>query len=102
MLSSNWPDLPTNGSPCASSCSPGASPTTIQWAAVWPVPKTVLVRPWHSLQAVHPATAWRKAGQSMALMLPVSIGRANGKGVDGDGDSGGTGRLGDAAAPVAV
>ena len=31
---------------CLSSCSPGASPTTIQRACRWPVPGTACLRPW--------------------------------------------------------
>ncbi|KAG1301638.1 hypothetical protein G6F63_016794 [Rhizopus arrhizus] len=36
MASSNWPDRPTKGWPCRSSCSPGASPTTSQRVGVAP------------------------------------------------------------------
>src|SRR5882672_6253353 len=64
MLSSNWPDLPTKGSPCRSSCSPGASPTIIQCARGLPTPNTVWRRPVQSLQAVQAATVSRSAGQS--------------------------------------
>ncbi|KAG1373550.1 hypothetical protein G6F59_018487 [Rhizopus arrhizus] len=36
MASSNWPDRPTKGWPCRSSCAPGASPTTSQRVGVAP------------------------------------------------------------------
>src|SRR5689334_17046460 len=44
ILVSNCPALPTNGSPCASSSAPGASPTNIRSASGLPTPKTVWVR----------------------------------------------------------
>ena len=68
MASSSWPDFPTKGSPCRSSCSPGASPTTIHCAWTLPVPNTVWVRPSHNRHAVQPSTAARSCGQSMVSM----------------------------------
>src|SRR5580692_4879358 len=41
---SNWPALPTNGSPCSSSSAPGASPTNINCASMLPTPKTTFFR----------------------------------------------------------
>src|SRR5438105_294139 len=66
MLSSNLPAWPTNGSPCRSSFSPGASPTISQSGWVSPTPKTVLRRPSHSLQARQFATASARASHCMA------------------------------------
>ena len=43
-LFSSWPARPTNGSPCWSSCMPGASPTNIRSASALPEPNTTLVR----------------------------------------------------------
>ena len=40
----SWPARPTNGSPCASSSAPGASPTNINSARGLPTPKTTCVR----------------------------------------------------------
>src|SRR5438045_892303 len=44
ILVNNWPARPTNGSPCASSSAPGASPINISSASGLPTPKTVCVR----------------------------------------------------------
>ena len=43
ILVSNWPARPTNGSPCASSSAPGASPINITSASGLPTPNTVCV-----------------------------------------------------------
>ena len=42
---SSWPARPTNGSPCRSSSSPGASPTNINRACGLPTPNTTWRRP---------------------------------------------------------
>src|SRR6218665_1450402 len=65
MRSGNWPARPTKGSPTRSSCSPGASPTSIQRALVLPTPKTVLRRPLHRAQASQPDTVSCSVAQSM-------------------------------------
>ncbi len=44
ILVSSCPAFPTNGSPCKSSSSPGASPTNISSASGLPTPKTTCVR----------------------------------------------------------
>src|SRR5580700_6627513 len=44
ILVSNWPALPTNGSPCWSSSAPGASPTNMSDASGLPTPKTTFFR----------------------------------------------------------
>src|SRR5882724_2394139 len=44
ILVSNWPALPTNGSPCSSSSAPGASPTNINGESTSPTPKTTFFR----------------------------------------------------------
>src|SRR5262245_1100141 len=44
ILLSNWPALPTKGSPCRSSSAPGASPTKTILACGLPTPNTVCVR----------------------------------------------------------
>jgi hypothetical protein len=44
ILVSNCPALPTNGSPCASSSAPGASPTNINSASILPTPNTTFFR----------------------------------------------------------
>src|SRR5206468_1405011 len=41
---SNWPALPTNGSPCTSSSAPGASPTNINGELISPTPNTTFLR----------------------------------------------------------
>ena len=43
ILSKSWPERPTNGEPCKSSCSPGASPISIIRELGTPPEKTVLV-----------------------------------------------------------
>src|SRR5438552_2038432 len=52
----SWPALPTNGSPCASSSAPGASPTNISGECMSPTPNTTFFREaarrghfWHTL-----------------------------------------------------
>src|SRR6185436_43970 len=40
----NWPAAPTNGSPCASSSAPGASPTNMSCELMSPTPKTTFLR----------------------------------------------------------
>src|SRR5687767_12606785 len=40
----SWPAAPTNGSPCASSSAPGASPTNIIAALMSPTPNTTFLR----------------------------------------------------------
>ena len=52
---SSWPARPTNGSPCWSSCMPGASPTNIRPASALPEPNTTFVRVFDSGQRAH---AW--------------------------------------------
>src|SRR3569833_2394973 len=44
ILVSNWPALPTNGSPCAPSSAPGASPTNMSCASMSHTPKTTFLR----------------------------------------------------------
>ena len=44
ILLSNWPALPTNGSPALSSSAPGASPTNIKSAEALPTPNTTFLR----------------------------------------------------------
>src|SRR5216117_1389781 len=44
ILVSNWPALPTNGSPCSSSSAPGASPTNINGESTLPTPNTTFFR----------------------------------------------------------
>ncbi len=41
---SNWPAKPTKGSPSRSSSAPGASPTNMIRASMFPTPNTVCVR----------------------------------------------------------
>ena len=41
---SNWPALPTNGSPCSSSSAPGASPMNMSCASMLPTPNTTFLR----------------------------------------------------------
>ena len=41
---SNWPALPTNGSPCSSSSAPGASPMNMSSALMFPTPNTTFLR----------------------------------------------------------
>src|SRR5260221_10472620 len=48
MRVSSWPARPTNGSPCASSSAPGASPTNTMPLRAEPTPGTVFVRVSHS------------------------------------------------------
>jgi hypothetical protein len=72
MLSSSLPAGPTKGSPLRSSCSPGASPMTIQsTSGAWPsdrpagpAPNTVRVRRSYRGHARQPATACCRAAQS--------------------------------------
>src|SRR5262245_19969998 len=69
------PARPTNGFPCRSSSSPGPSPMTMRRASGWPLPKTIVVRPWESLQRVHPAlaaSARRRAADEPPRGSPVS------------------------------
>ena len=47
---SSFPARPTNGSPCSSSSAPGASPTKTSSAFGLPVPKTISLRWFDSLQ----------------------------------------------------
>ena len=44
MSCNTCPDLPTKGSPAASSSAPGASPMSIMWGLVDPIPGTAFVR----------------------------------------------------------
>ena len=66
---SSCPALPTNGSPCRSSSSPGASPTNINSASGLPTPKTTCVRDFtrcgHFVQA---STGPRIAASRSALV----------------------------------
>ena len=74
--SSSLPASPTKGSPCASSLSPGASPTISQSARGanagsvlgWPTPKTVFLRPSHRAQAWQVLTALCSCCQSIWAM----------------------------------
>ena len=76
ILVSSCPARPTNGSPCRSSSSPGASPTNISDAVGLPTPNTTCRRPSVcSLQRVH-------AGPMCACQGGQRLGRA-GRGVDG-------------------
>ena len=74
ILVSNWPALPTNGSPCRSSSAPGASPMNTSRALTLPTPKTVCVRvAANSAQRVQAATSRRMmsncAGRSAAATI---------------------------------
>jgi hypothetical protein len=68
MLSRSLPACPTNGSPFASSSSPGPSPTNSHSARRSPTPGTVLLRERHSPHAVHDATSASNASQSSAAI----------------------------------
>ena len=87
MASSSLPAGPTKGWPCRSSCSPGASPTTIQRAWRAPAPNTVWRRVSHKPQAWHWATAVCSAGQSMSAtawaLAAGASGRAGALGASG-------------------
>src|ERR1043165_7085900 len=75
MRVSNSPALPTNGSPCASSSAPGASPTNISSASILPTPKTTdfreVARCGHFTQA---STFSRNSANAAAFVVGSSGG----------------------------
>ena len=75
ILVSNWPALPTNGSPCSSSSAPGASPTNMSCASMLPTPNTTFLRDdarcGHFTQA---SARSRKAANAAALACGSSGG----------------------------
>src|SRR5215207_322784 len=65
---SNWPALPTKGSPARSSSAPGASPTNINSASGLPTPKTTWVRELTNFgQSAQGSTAARIAARRSAF-----------------------------------
>src|SRR6266542_6095347 len=80
--SRSFPDRPTNGSPCRSSCSPGPSPTNIRSAFGSPTPKTTLVRPCESGQRTQSCASIASSARSV---MPEML-RATERVLDGQGD----------------
>src|SRR5215210_2473450 len=72
MSSSSLPALPTNGSPVASSFSPGPSPTSMSGECGSPVPKTVLVRLRARSHLVQTATCRASSARRSSLFSPPS------------------------------
>src|SRR5215212_4075318 len=72
MSSSSLPALPTNGSPVASSFSPGPSPTSMSGEYGSPVPKTVLVRLRARSHFVQTATCRASSARRSSLFSPPS------------------------------
>src|SRR5215207_7878799 len=72
MSSRSLPALPTNGSPVASSFSPGPSPTSISGECASPVPKTVLVRVRARSHLVQTATCRASSARRSSLFSPPS------------------------------
>src|SRR5215216_3133587 len=72
MSSRSLPALPTNGSPVASSFSPGPSPTSISGECASPVPKTVLVRLRARSHLVQTATCRASSASRSSRFSPPS------------------------------
>src|ERR1019366_8136597 len=79
---SNWPALPTNGSPWVSSSAPGASPMNMSCALMSPTPKTTFLRAATRLgHLTHAVARWRSSAKAAALASGLSAGAAAGVGV---------------------
>src|SRR5207249_1442571 len=78
--SSSFPAAPTKGTPCLSSCKPGASPTNIRSAFGSPAPKTTWVRPSERRQRVQPATCRPNASSSVSCSAAATASAATATG----------------------
>src|SRR5450756_2905743 len=67
------PARPTNGTPCASSSAPGASPTNMIRAAGDPSAKTVCLRVLHRRHVTQEETFFAKDSRTKADAFPVDV-----------------------------